>query len=607
MVKFIFGIIASSFLFLQFNTQAFATENFATSYDATYQVLENGITQVRYQISLTNTSEQYYASSYKLELGFDDIINILASDPDGEIKSTIKKTENGYSLSLQLNKRVVGKGNSLIFQVLFQTRDVTQKQGNIWEVNILGLTNQDDFESFNVHVRVPSSFGKPTYIKPSQPNSTLDFTKEQLGKSGISLAFGENQVYAFELRYHLKNSNLFPIKTGIALPPSTNYQKVFIESIDPKPINVILDKDGNWLAQYQLLPSVQREVVVTGKAIISLYPRKQALSKEDRPLYLKEQPYWQTSNKKIKELAASLKTPDKIYQYVIKTLTYDLSRVTAEKPRQGAAEILENPESAVCLEFTDLFIALARAAGIPAREINGFAYTQNEKQRPLSLVKDILHAWPQYYDRELETWIMVDPTWGNTTGGTDYFHTFDFDHFAFVVKGVNSTLPIPAGGYKLQGQEKVRDVKISFSDFTEEEVQSFEIDLDIPPRILSGLPIEGFLTVRNISKTLLPSQVLAIESDTLTPEQQTLLFSEVPPYGFLKKSFSLEKTPILTNKTAIVTIRAGQKLITKTVVISPFAFTAKSIIGGAIVASLFVVLSIIAARAWGIPFFKQKR
>jgi transglutaminase-like putative cysteine protease len=52
----------------------------------------------------------------------------------------------------------------------------------------------------------------------------------------------------------------------------------------------------------------------------------------------------------------------------------------------------------VCLEFTDLFIAIARAAGIPAREIDGFGYTQNAINRPISIDEDILHAWPEYYD-----------------------------------------------------------------------------------------------------------------------------------------------------------------------------------------------------------------
>jgi len=59
---------------------------------------------------------------------------------------------------------------------------------------------------------------------------------------------------------------------------------------------------------------------------------------------------------------------------------------------------LDNTTNAVCLEYTDLFVTLARAAGIPSRSIEGFAYTKNSRLRPLSLVDDVLHAWVQYYD-----------------------------------------------------------------------------------------------------------------------------------------------------------------------------------------------------------------
>jgi len=61
------------------------------------------------------------------------------------------------------------------------------------------------------------------------------------------------------------------------------------------------------------------------------------------------------------------------------------------------------------MEFTDLFIALSRAAGIPAREINGFAYTDDIRLRPLDLVTDMLHAWPEYYDEEKESGHLLTP------------------------------------------------------------------------------------------------------------------------------------------------------------------------------------------------------
>ncbi len=63
----------------------------------------------------------------------------------------------------------------------------------------------------------------------------------------------------------------------------------------------------------------------------------------------------------------------------------------------------------------------------------------------MSLVKDVLHAWPEYYDESKKTWIMIDPTWGNTTHGMDYFSSLDFEHITFVIKGLSSTYPVPAG------------------------------------------------------------------------------------------------------------------------------------------------------------------
>ena len=70
---------------------------------------------------------------------------------------------------------------------------------------------------------------------------------------------------------------------------------------------------------------------------------------------------------------------------------------------------------------------------------------------------------------------MIDPTWANTTGGIDYFNVLDFDHIAFVIKGESSDYPIPAGGYKLQGNEEEKDVNVSFAKIFEEETPTLEI------------------------------------------------------------------------------------------------------------------------------------
>ena len=77
----------------------------------------------------------------------------------------------------------------------FDTPDVAKQIGDVWEINIPGIKNKDDFSSFTAQVKVPSSFGQPSYIKPQQPDNSLLFTKDQLETSGISIAFGDNQRY----------------------------------------------------------------------------------------------------------------------------------------------------------------------------------------------------------------------------------------------------------------------------------------------------------------------------------------------------------------------------------------------------------------------------
>lgn len=595
-ITYVFFFIFTA-LFLARPNTSYAS-NFLTSYDVTYTISESGLTHTLFNITLTNTSGQYYASSYKLEVGFKDLKNVKVYDSDGPVNPTIEKTGNGQSIDVVFNRRVVGTGNNLSFNLSFDTEDLAKKQGNIWEINIPGIANQNDFSKFNVLVTVPQSFGKPVYIKPAQQDNSLRFTKEQLGKGGISLAFGKTQTSAFNLKYHLKNTNLFPIKTEIAIPPSTNYQNVFIDNIYPRPVNVIQDKDGNWLAQYSLLPSQKVDVTVNGRVELSLYPKKEPLSNSDLNEYLKEKPYWEISNSKIKELGKILKTPGAIYDYVVTNLNYDFSRVTENKPRLGAAKILENPNSAVCLEFTDLFIALARSAGIPAREVDGFAYTENSTQRPLSLVKDVLHAWPEYYDKDLETWVMVDPTWGNTTGGVDYFNILDFDHFAFVIKGLNSQYPIPAGGNK--------DINIDFIPPFSEPQPNYNLNLDFPKSILSGLPIDGSIIIENKSSSFIPGKTAVIESGFLSPHFQEISFSGIPPFGRKSINLSFEKLPFLTNKAAAVKITVEEKSVTQNIKVSPFSFFRRELIGG-LIGIIIISISLTAAITRRLPFFRRKR
>lgn len=609
MKKYLFALFVFSYLFgfTQVNL-IFASSNFLTDYNVTYDVLDTGVTNVTFDVTLTNQTSQYYASSYSISVGFKNIENVAAKDSTGIIKSKVVKKNDGNSIELIFGKKAVGINQRLPFSVSFSTPDIVEKSGKIWDINIPGLARQNEFRNFNVKVLAPKTLGSPSYVKPDTKTSSnaLKFTKEELGESGISISFGEEEIFEFILTYHLENTNLFPIKTEIALPPSTNYQDVAIEQIEPKPLNVIEDQDGNWLASYLLSPSRKLDIKVTGKTRISLHPKKQKESKEKLSLYLQERTFWETSNKKVKELAGKLKTPYEIYNYVVKTLKYDFSRVSESLPRLGAKAVLDNPNSAVCLEFTDLFIALSRAAGIPAREINGFAYTQNSKERPLSLVQDILHSWPEYYDYDIESWVMVDPTWGNTTGGVDYFYTLDFNHFAFVIKGANSNYPIPAGGYKDQN-EKTKDVNVKFAENFDNAKEALSISDNFETDYSSLMNVDGNMLIHNIGNVLSSPQTIMVTANSLTPQKQKINFGSIPPFGYLTIPVTFERLSALTNKTVDITISVNENSITKSVKISPLAIKKWNIIGGILFVTVIIITTIIINKTRYLPFLGKRR
>jgi hypothetical protein len=91
-----------------------------------------------------------------------------------------------------------------------------------------------------------------------------------------------------------------------------------------------------------------------------------------------------------------------------------------------------------CNEHTQLYIALARAAGIPSRTAAGLAYVGG---------KFYYHAWPEVY---LDGWVAVDPTFGQFPA--------DAAHLRFV----NGGLARQAALLRLMGQleiDLVRDTE----------------------------------------------------------------------------------------------------------------------------------------------------
>lgn len=579
-------------------------KNFDIEAKVAYSIQESGNTRVSQTIGITNKSEFTYIPSYSITISKSGISNISVSNSSGRLTHSEKDDGDRKTVTVNFPDKVVGIGKKNTFTFSYDSSSIATKTGNVWRVYIPSVSKNNIFSSYSVTVDVPRSFGSPTIVKP-HINTTLgatsfNFSSSDLGNSGISMTFGDSQVYNFTLKYNLENKNLVPVRTEIALPPNTAYQKVDITSLSPLPEDVYADGDGNFLARY-VIPGKTKLTVMAKVTVTSYANPLKTEELADVSKYLTQQKYWESKNSQVQKLAQEYNTSQKIYDYVVSTLSYSHDKVGDNNTRLGAVASLKNPSFAVCLEFTDLFIAISRAAGIPARAVEGYAYTPDKVDKPVSLFEDVLHSWPEYYDKDKKQWIMVDPTWGNTTRGVDYFNTFDFDHVAFAINGLDSEYPVPAGGYK--GEKATRDIEVSFGAPAAYPPASYSITGDFPSVIFSKSP-RGKVIARNTSGQEIEKVKAIIFVDNKYNIE--VVFEKIPPFGKKELTVDLqnrENTFSLTNPSHVISIKNDVKTIyTKKIYVVPVSYW--YLIGGGIILAATTIF-VIAFKTRGLHFQKS--
>ena len=170
---------------------------------------------------------------------------------------------------------------------------------------------------------------------------------------------------------------------------------------------------------------------------------------------------------------------------------------------------------------------------------------------------DVLHSWPEYWNEDKKTWIPIDPTWGNTTRGVDYFNKLDLRHFAFVIHGISDVKPFPPGSYKL-GANPEKDVYVSFGQLPEEKSDAVKITFGndkhiglFKKTIIVTIENNGHNALYTINPTVLLNEV-KVDTKTL---------DVLPPFSSYSFPITI-KGGILGTKTPTLTVVAGIKVAT---------------------------------------------
>lgn len=476
---------------LSLATPVRADENFHTTLHTTYTVTGPEETTVSHVIKLTNKTPRLYVKQYALKISSPTISGVQVKSNGKDLPAEVVSTDNQTSIAMTFPDEVVGEGKTRTLEITFQNPDASVISGNVLEVLVPKLADSNGYDEYQVTLATPVAYGYPTRVTPSEHEMSQDglmfLTKfNPKNGEGVTALFGETQIFEMSLRYHLENTGPNAGIAQIALPPDTPYQKMMYHYLEPLPKSVQSDQDGNWIATYDVPAQTSMSVETAATALLTLSANPLRMSAPPETNLDLSQPHWNSRQQEIQNLAQQYTTPRAIYDYVISTLNYDYSKLTGTPVRMGATQALANPTQANCQEFTDVFIGVARAANIPARRMTGYAYTENSVLRPLGLVDDVLHAWPEYFDYEKQLWVPIDPTWENTTGGVNYFDQFDLNHIVFAINGGSSVTPYPAGSYKLT-DSNTKDVEITFGNRVEPVAADFKFE--VKPQSFMGIPI----------------------------------------------------------------------------------------------------------------------
>ena len=536
------------FIFFTIHKPAFARD-YIIDYQVEYRpVKKEGqiTTKVNFNIKITHLRSDIYVNKFKLFFPESFLIHeVEGYDDKGRIDVTLEKKNFNNELTINLTNPNTGKNSVNNIYISFFQEKVFKEIGNIIE-GYIPTINDKEINSYQAVIFLPKALGKklslskpiPTLIK--QNNDEIVISWDNVKEKTIYTIFAEEQYYDVRLVYQLKNNQVYPGYQLVAFLPETSYQKVYIDKIQPQPEMMFLDDDNNLMGKYLLLPQQSKEIIFEGKLIITNngnfekinYDRKHIVNK--KKYFLSQTDDWQIKNIP----AVDLSKPELIYQFIIEKLEYNYNKVGKINKRSSPDEILANGANSICLDYTDLYVSLARENGINSRAIIGYGYSQEERLRPILLRGDILHSWPEYFDDEKQIWRPVDPTWGDTSG-IDYFSSLDFNHIAFVILGKNSDKPLPAGMYKLDQQQKI--FINPTSEKPKEKIVLKVEKLSFPKKILTNSENQIEFIVKNLSNVYLYDLPITFKSIELDFHWQNNIIDVLPPLA--QKEFNVKFTP----------------------------------------------------------------
>lgn len=241
----------------------------------------------------------------------------------------------------------------------------------------------------------------------------------------LQKALSQNRTVEFDLSYDISVPGRTHKIDFVVLVPQTipGRQNIVSVNYSPAPSRVF-DENGNRYATFAFnSPGKKEKVTINVKAelfrhdlLTARMNRTQSTSssggqapaKDDNPRdYLKHEKYLEKNHQLVRDAAdgisgeTDIDVVKGIYDYVLDNMEYSI----LGQREWGAARAIELKKGD-CTEYSDLFVALCRAKGIPARVVSGYTVGFGPTTKG--------HNWVEAYLNDYG-WVPFDPTAGDVT------------------------------------------------------------------------------------------------------------------------------------------------------------------------------------------------
>lgn len=426
-------------------------------FEETVTVLEDLSVQVLLNYEFMPLLEEgYFFDTWTMYIHTADAYRITVENEYGPLRFDQSVEGNWTLLTIDLGREVYANQTCLLKISYFATDRITimgsEKTLRMWTV-----TDSVYKENVTLTVNIPKSYGlikfEPSFLSKREGADNITLSGQMLGVGADEQYYLDVKLADMVVRYNVtykyaftnggsKTEDVFEFE--VPGPLEVGLQEVSQISSVPTPVSISYDESGNPWYKF-MTPSIpsggHTNITIHFLTKIRLPPdfnesHSEQLDKIPTNLlkYTTADEYWEVDNPTINSLSENL-TEGKtgvinkvkaIYDFVIDNIEYDYSKYEKiasgeESERYGAIQTLILGKG-VCEDFSDLFVTLCRASGIPAIVVEGFVYDRDG----LFPQEENAHAWAKVFIPEYG-WLQVDPTW-------ELFGSLEGRHISELVK-----------------------------------------------------------------------------------------------------------------------------------------------------------------------------